>query len=677
MIEHVQIDATACMTMTIGDGMGDAQARTFREPAGAIVERMSDRHHDIPPRLDPYRAVFDAIDVAVCVIERLPLRPDGRRDYRYLAMNTAMQQMFGIGDLSGQTIRDNFPDEVEDWYDDYDRVLDTGEAIRFERESVPQELVLEMSVIRLEDASRRSLLVAMQDVTRRRRAEEAVRESEERFRLLVTASFDIVYRMNPDWTSMHALEGKSFLASTSNPLATWLDDYIPHGDRALVQAAIAEAIRSKTPFELEHRVHRVDGTIGWTFSRAIPLLNERGDIVEWFGTASDITERKLAEAAVRRSEEQLKEADRRKDEFLAMLAHELRNPLAPIRTGLELIRVAGNTPAAVERVRSLMDRQVAHMVRLIDDLLDVSRITSGKIQLQREPAPLNGIVASAVEANRTAIAAKQIDLVVDLPGSPCVLDVDPTRFVQVISNLLHNATKFTDAGGTIRIGGAVNDVDSTATRELTLSVSDSGSGISPEFLPRAFDLFAQGDTSHPGLGIGLALARRLVEMHGGTIDVLSEGPDRGSEFVIRLPVSNAPLPERPADSTDSDRIDCRVMVIDDNRDAASTLAMLVEELGGECRSAYDGESGLREVLRYRPDVVLLDIGMAGPDGYEICRRIRQQIGDDVMLVAVTGFGQQQDKDEAHHAGFNAHLTKPADLDRLKRLLARCRPVEHR
>jgi signal transduction histidine kinase/ActR/RegA family two-component response regulator len=503
------------------------------------------------------------------------------------------------------------------------------------------------------------------------RARAELRESEQQFRSFVSAASDILYKMNADWSEMQLLYGKGFLIDTSSPRVSWLDVYIPDSDKSLVRTTIADAIRTKGMFQLEHRVIRADGTIGWTFSRALPFFDQRGEIAEWLGAASDITERKRAEESLRASEGHLREADRRKDEFLAMLAHELRNPLAPIRTGLELIRVAGNTPAAVERVRSMMDRQIGHMVRLIDDLLDVSRITSGKIQLQREPTPLSSVVNSAIDATRSAMTAKNIELSVALPESLCVLDVDPTRFVQILSNLLHNATKFSENGGTIRVAGHVSGADSNVPGELTLSVSDSGAGISREFLPRVFELFSQGDdaSSQPGLGIGLALSRRLVEMHGGVIDVLSEGPGRGSEFIIRIPLSTQP-PHAPAtEAVGSQDVDCRVVVIDDNRDAAELMTMLVQELGGECSAAYDGKSGLQEVLTHRPDVVLLDIGMPGLDGYNTCRYIRSELGNDVLIVAVTGYGQSHDKEAAARAGFDAHLTKPADSSALAKLLA--------
>ena len=369
------------------------------------------------------------------------------------------------------------------------------------------------------------------------------------------------------------------------------------------------------------------------------------------GLVKETAERTWEAIERARAEQQLRQANARKDEFLAMLAHELRNPLAPIRTSLELIRRGGDTVMAVERVREIMERQVGHMVRLIDDLLDVSRITSGKIVLQREPTLLATLVHSAVEANRAAVAAKRIDLRVELPQDPCVIDVDPTRFVQILSNLLHNAAKFTNDAGSVRISAAITQSKSDAGPSVSISVVDSGVGISPELLPRVFDLFTQGETrsSQPGLGIGLALARRLVELHAGRLDGHSEGEGRGSEFLIELPLATSqsvPATERRADDR---RLERRILVIDDNKDAANATAMLIEEMGGEARVAYNGEAALEMLLDYQPEIILLDIGMQGLDGYETCHRIRQVLGDGVLLVALTGFGQKQDKEQATRA----------------------------
>lgn len=399
-------------------------------------------------------------------------------------------------------------------------------------------------------------------------------------------------------------------------------------------------------------------------------LREADDTVSGiFVLGADVTDRALAERALHEREAQLREADRRKDEFLAMLAHELRNPLAPIRTGLELIRLAGNTPGTVERIRNLMERQVGHMVRLIDDLLDVSRISMGKIQLQRTPTSLAILVDGAVETNRAAMAAKQIDLSVSLPKVPCLLDVDPTRFVQVVSNLVHNSTKFTDAGGSIRIVATV-DVEASGTQTAVLSVRDSGQGIAPDLLPRIFELFVQGrHSSQPGLGIGLALARQLVEMHGGTISARSDGSGTGAEFTIRVPVATREAVAGDANRGGHGLASRRVVVIDDNEDAANAMTMLVEALGGDARAAYDGASGIEAVRQLRADVVLLDIGMHPIDGYETCRRIRRELGQDPVVIALTGWGQAQDQQQALEAGFDAHLTKPVDPAALMRLLS--------
>ena len=390
--------------------------------------------------------------------------------------------------------------------------------------------------------------------------------------------------------------------------------------------------------------------------------------------AADLLERVHVEDVLRRSESQLKDADRRKDEFLATLAHELRNPLAPLRTSLELIRLREHTPPDIEEVRLAMEEQVGVLVRLVDDLLDVSRITSGKIRLQRRATPLSSLVDGAVEANRAAVQAGQLSLKLFLPDTPIVLDADPTRFLQVISNVLHNAIKFTDPGGRISISAALTPAANGSTPDVILSVADSGVGIPKEMLSRVFDLFTQdGATahrSHTGLGVGLALARQLIEMHGGSIEGRSDGSGKGSTFILRVPTSTKiadPVPVEPLPI--APRITRRVVVIDDNPAAARAIQRLVSALGGECRVAHNGETGLAQIRELRPDVVILDIGMPRLDGYETCRRIRAEFGSDIIVVALTGWGQERDKQNAIDAGFDVHLTKPADPIALEQLLA--------
>jgi PAS domain S-box-containing protein len=388
--------------------------------------------------------------------------------------------------------------------------------------------------------------------------------------------------------------------------------------------------------------------------------------------AADLIERIQAQEALRAREKELREADRRKDEFIAVLAHELRNPLVPIRTGVELLKSARERPALIDTIRPMMERQVGHMVRLIDDLLDVSRITSGKIELRRQRVTLSSVVGSAIEANRAAIAGGGLDLSTNLDDPHRIIEVDPTRFSQVISNLVQNATKFTAMGGKITISAAVESAPQAADPELVLNVADTGIGIEADQLPRVFDLFAQahpgGYDRHAGLGIGLALARSLVQLHGGSITASSAGIGKGSVFTVRVP---APLLTRvdEADARASRSLaGLRVLVVDDNRDAADAMMLLVSQLGGEVRVAYDGLSALAILDEFRAAVVLLDIGMPGLDGYQTCRQIRQKMGAGVCVVAVTGWGQEQDRRLAAQAGFDTHLTKPADPQQLVELL---------
>jgi PAS domain S-box-containing protein len=385
-------------------------------------------------------------------------------------------------------------------------------------------------------------------------------------------------------------------------------------------------------------------------------------------------ERRRNEQEMILREQQLREADRRKDEFIAMLAHELRNPLVPIRSGIELLKHAAQRPALLDTVRPMMERQIGHVVRLIDDLLDVSRITSGKIELRRQPVTLGSVVGTAVEANRAAMDAGGLEFVINLDEPHWLLDVDPTRLSQVISNLLQNAIKFTTAGGRIEIQGRIDPAGQEGVPDLVLTVIDSGTGINAELLPRIFDLFARADVSgrdkHSGLGIGLALSRRLVEMHSGTLTVHSEGEGRGSSFTIRLPAPRLLQQEAQGAIQDhgAELAGLRIMVIDDNHDAADAMSMLVGAMGAVVEVAYDGSSGLAALIKFKPDVLLLDIGMPVMDGYETCRRVRELVGNDVGVVALSGWGQQQDKHSAAQAGFDAHLTKPADPVKLQELI---------
>jgi PAS domain S-box-containing protein len=369
-----------------------------------------------------------------------------------------------------------------------------------------------------------------------------------------------------------------------------------------------------------------------------------------------------------RSEQSLIEADRRKTEFLAMLAHELRNPLAPIGNAVEILRATDNREQ-VEQASAMLDRQVRQMVRLVDDLLDMSRITRGKIELRREVVELGTIVNQAVEGTRWLVQSMEHELQVTLPMRPLRLRADPARLAQVISNLLTNASKFMDKGGRIRL--TVREENG----EAVVSVRDEGIGISSAHLPHIFDLFVQGDTSlertTSGLGIGLTLVKSLVELHGGRVEARSDGPGRGSEFLLRFPglLESGPAHAAPSPDAASEGRGQRVLVVDDNRDSAESLAMMLELSGYSVHKVHDGLEAVAVAARLRPDVILLDIGLPSLNGYDVCRRIREQPESGApLIVALTGWGQEEDKRRSSEAGFDNHLVKPVNLKVLVTLI---------
>ena len=420
--------------------------------------------------------------------------------------------------------------------------------------------------------------------------------------------------------------------------------------------------------------------------QSTPLLSRSGQIVGVFSThyrkpnhpdesnlrLLDLLARQAADFIERvKDEEALKEADRRKDEFLATLAHELRNPLAPIRNALHIMRLARNDGAVVEEVRSMMERQLGQMVRLIDDLLDVSRITRGKLELRKERIELARVINNAVETARPLIEDASHELTISLPAEPIYLEADPVRLAQVFTNLLNNAAKYMDRGGHIWL---------TAERqgqEVILTVRDTGIGIPSQALATVFDMFSQVDRSleksHGGLGIGLTLVKRLVELHGGRVEAHSEGVGQGSEFRAYLPVEAlAPEPHPPGDHDGriASQATFRILIADDNKDAAQSTGMMLRMSGNEVRIVHNGLQAVEEAAVFRPDIILLDIGMPQINGYEAARRIRQQRwGKDMVLVALTGWGQEDDKQRATAAGFDQHFTKPVNPTDLEQLLA--------
>ncbi len=421
------------------------------------------------------------------------------------------------------------------------------------------------------------------------------------------------------------------------------------------------AIAHRSSFSNEIEIVRADGSVLNVQNDIEPLYDRRGEVYGCVSVCVDITDRKRAETALR-------DADRRKDEFLATLSHELRNPLAPIRAAIEVMGRARENRDIVEKARSTMERQLLHLVRLTDDLLDVSRITQNKIELRRARIDLRTALDSAVEATRPLLDAFGHTLTLDLPDEPIWIDADFTRLAQAFSNLLNNAAKYTPRGGRIEVSATVEE--GTAS----IAIVDNGVGIPPEMLPRIFDMFTQlqehRDRTFGGLGIGLALSRRLVELHGGTIEAASAGANRGSCFTTRLPVAagDPAAAEAPIDGVPAAQSTCRVLVADDNADTAEMMRVMLGLSGHDVRIAADGAEAVAVAQAFEPQVAFLDIGMPRMDGYEAARKIRDLLGDRVTLVALTGWGQDEDKQQSADAGFDHHLTKPPEPGRLEQLI---------
>ncbi|MBL9123647.1 MAG: response regulator, partial [Planctomycetaceae bacterium] len=508
----------------------------------------------------------------------------------------------------------------------------------------------------------------------RQRAIRAAREREQQFRMLAETIPQLAWMTGPDGSiEWYNQRWYQFTGTTPEEMLGWGWQTV-HDPAELprVLAKFQEAIASGEPWEDAFPLRRHDGVFRWHLSRAQPLRDADGKIVHWFGTNTDITEQRELAENLRILAAELSEANRRKTEFLATLAHELRNPLAPIRTGLELMKLAPDDRTTLEEARSMMERQALQMVRLIDDLLDVARITQGKLQLRKSPIDLADVLNTSIEASSPLIDESGHKLTVDAPKEPIALVADPSRLAQVISNLLNNAAKYTAQGGRIWL---------TVRREgetVVISVKDTGMGIPPDMQHRVFEMFAQIDgpleRGYTGLGIGLTLVKRIVEMHGGTIEVQSAGANQGSEFIVRLPLSGeeagSGLGQRsPAEDT-APLPPTRILVVDDNKDAAEMLRGVLTLLGHEVRVVHDGVAAVAAAEQYRPRVVLMDLGMPRMNGFEAAQQIRQQPwGQKMVLVALTGWGQLEDRQRSQAAGFDYHVTKAADPEVLQQLLA--------
>jgi PAS domain S-box-containing protein len=637
---------------------GDAPPAAATEIESAELRRTLEALHHTEDR---YRTLFESIDEGFCVIEVM-FEGDRAVDYRFIECNSAFGRHTGLHGAMGKRMRELAPEHEQHWFDLYGKVARTGEPVR---EVLPAKELddrwYEVHAFPFGPSGMHRVAVLFDDITERTRVAQRLEKSEERFRCVANATPSILWSASPDgemtWMSDRWAE------YTGQPLNVTRDQRnaaIHPQDREAAAEAWREAFAGRD-FEVELRLRRKDGVYRWFLVRAKPAHDELGTLTAWYGSTTDIHDHKQAERALR-------DDDRRKDEFLATLAHELRNPLAPLRNCLHILRMAEEQDAGAsvdtERLHAVMERQVGHLVRLVDDLLEVSRITRGMVPLYRQPVTVGEVVERAVETSRPLLDAAHHTLRIDLPKEPMVLNVDLVRLAQVLSNLLNNAAKYTDPGGLI---------DLTARRDgddVVLQVRDNGLGIAPDQIDTVFDLFSQAEHSltHAagGLGIGLTLARSLVELHGGQVIARSAGLGQGSEFEVRLPLHDGAAVEAPRHDAEAapgpaSGQAMRLLLVDDNREQTDSLALYLRMGGHVVRTAYDAASALVWAGAFAPDAVLLDLGLPGVDGHEVCRRLRAAPGGDALvIVAITGWGQSEHRRRSEEAGCDAHLVKPVD-----------------
>ncbi len=516
------------------------------------------------------------------------------------------------------------------------------------------------------------------DITDLKRAELQVREAEEQFRTLADNIPQLAWIADAGTDGQVQWFNKSWLDFTGASLegmqgSGWRSVHHPdHAERVIMKFVhhVQEGLDWEDTFPLRGK----DGQYRWFLSRMNVIRSKAGSVVRIFGTNTDITEQRAMATQLQQQAAKLSAADRRKDDFLATLAHELRNPLAPIRNSLRVMRLAPDNPATVELAVSVMERQLGQMVRLVDDLLDLSRINNDKLELRREPVDLATVILNAVESSRSLIDNNGLQLTIAMPDRPIILNADLTRLAQVFLNLLNNAAKFTERGGMVSLS-VEQQYD-----HAVVNITDTGVGIAASHLPGIFEMFAQVksplERSQGGLGIGLTLVRRLVELHEGQVEVRSPGPGCGSTFTVRLPVVLVPtIAPRPASGDEHKSLpesQYRVLVVDDNQDAANSLATMLMLAGHDTQAVYDGAAAIDTAATYLPHVLLLDIGLPGINGYEVARYVRQQSwGKAMVLLALTGWGQDEDRQRSRQAGFDHHLVKPVDPLQLTKLLNAC------
>jgi two-component system CheB/CheR fusion protein len=686
------------ITSRLADGALQTEARRVLDslaPDEREVE--SDSGEWYLRRILPYRTADDRIDGVVVTftdISALRRATEHQRrlatvvrdsndaiigyafDGQILSWNQAAERTYGYQEAEAVTM--NVAALVPEAQRDSERALAArvraGESVdpldsrRQTRDGRTLDVSLTLSALR-DDAGRIVSLVSTErDITDRKRFEQVLRESEARFRDLSDSVPALVWMLD----ARHQMQfvNRSFVEFTGRPADTLVGEgwllLVHPSDVAGYRRQYREALAHESRVETDLRVRRADGEYRWLHLVGVPRYGQDGEFVGYVGLTIDVHERRLAEQS-------LSEADHRKDEFLAMLAHELRNPLAPIRTAVELINRRSSSDQHLTWAAAVIDRQTHQLTRLIDDLLDVARISSGKVSLERHSLDINTVIERAVETSRPLIDARRQQLTVSVEPSLWV-DGDLLRLSQVIANLLSNASKFTPEGGRIDVRAAREG------GEVAISVADNGAGIAEDMIDRVFDLFTQAhstlDRSQGGLGLGLSLVQRLVLLHGGHVEARSAGPGQGSTFVVRLPVlatASAVPASVPRAEVNGSGPSLRVLVVDDNADAAESICVYLTMEGHDVRTAHDGETALEIAEAFLPEVVVLDIGLPGLNGYDVARELRARPKTaHALLIALTGYGQPQDAFRSKAAGFDHHVVKPVQPERLSDLLSKVR-----
>ncbi len=597
--------------------------------------------------------------------------------------NEGLQRVFGyreqdVGKHADWWLENIHPDDRERISAHIHRAIDEGESVwqneyRYRRADGTYAAVIDRGRIVHENGMPIRMVGSMLDLTERNLAEAALKAAEERFEFVRKSSgvgfwyCDLPFE-TLQWDEI--VKSHFHLPADAKVTIETFYEHIHPEDREATRAAIERSIEAHKPYDFFYRtINPATSAEKWVRAIGRTTYTKDGSPIRFDGVTLDVTEQKRIEKELREVAAALSEAAHRKDEFLATLAHELRNPLAPMSNALQLMQLSSKHEI-LEQSRKVLQRQLAQMVRLVDDLLDLSRITRGKLDLRMESLALSSVITSAVETSRPLIDQMRHELLVSLPTQSILINADMTRLSQVFSNLLNNAAKYSEAAGRIEVIGIPEE------DQVSVHIRDRGIGISAEQLPRIFEMFAQVDQSlersQGGLGIGLTLVKKLVEMHGGSVEAKSDGLGRGSEFVVRLPIqsrTNTASSERKA-PTAKLASSHRILIVDDNRDGAESLAMMLNVMGNETRVAFDGEEAVHLADSYRPDVMLLDIGLPKLNGYEVCRMIRQKRwSESLVLIAVTGWGQEHDRRRAKDAGFDHHLTKPVAPQFLVQLLA--------